>query len=208
MRKEENHAICSAQGNPDLCRHPGSNRSCPPVREITGARYRLLDLEESYAIEGPDLPAASSWPAIEPGYPFIYLPKDGTKPAGWILDYLSEREKDQRRREFFKAAGKKRGQLLRTLREQGQNEPVSPVPEYKMALFLASMRRGWSSDKKLYRWLQTNRQRAMEWIAANLGIAASSQVDAPVLTNSQVSIPSRAGCTGPNLTQRPQRYFG
>jgi hypothetical protein len=157
--------------------------------EITGARYRLLDLEESYAIEGPDLPAASSWPAIEPGYPFIYLPKDGTKPAGWILDYLSEREKDQRRREFFKAAGKKRGQLLRTLREQGQNEPVSPVPEYKMALFLASMRRGWSSDKKLYRWLQTNRQRAMEWIAANLGIAASSQVDAPVLTNSQVFNP-------------------
>ncbi len=157
--------------------------------EITGSQYRLHDLDECYTVEGPDLPAATSWPAIEPGYPFIYLPADGVKPTGRVMDYAAEREKDQRRRDFFKSAGKKREQLLRTLRDQGQDEPAPPVPEYRLALFLASMRRGWSSDKQLYRWLQADRQRAVDWLAANLGIAASGKVDAPVLTNSQVFNP-------------------
>ena len=130
------------------------------LEEITGKQARLLDLDEGYAVEGPALPEVESWPTLEPGYPFIYLPADGGKPLGWVLDYVAEREKDQRRKDFFKTAGKKREQLLQTLREQGLDEPAPPVPEYKLALFLASMRRGWSSDKQLYRWLQSDRQRA------------------------------------------------
>ncbi len=159
------------------------------IQEISGKQVRLQDLGENYAVEGPVLPARESWPTLEPGYPFIYLPTDGQKPLGWVLDYAVEREKDQRRREFLKTAGKKREQLLQILQEQGVDEPVSPMPEYKMALFLASMRRGWSSDKQLYHWLQSDRQRALEWISANLGITESSKIEAPVVTNSQVFNP-------------------
>lgn len=159
------------------------------LRELTDAEVRLRHTDEGYLVTGEDLPEAHLWPPIEPGYPFIYEPNDGQVPPGWVLDYEQERAKDQRLREFRKATGKKGQQMLQALREQGLEEPPAPVPEYKIALFLASMRKGWKSDKQLYRWLQQDSQRTSAWVAGNLLATGGELKDAPEVTNSQVFNP-------------------
>ena len=89
------------------------------------------------------MPETHLWPPIEPGYPFIYEPIDGQVPPGWVVDYAQERAKDQRLREFRRATGKKREQMLQALREKGLEE-LLPGAGDKIALFLASMRMGWN----------------------------------------------------------------
>jgi hypothetical protein len=159
------------------------------LKELTVAEVRLRHTNEGYLVTGEDLPETHLWPPIEPGYPFIYEPIDGQVPPGWVVDYAQERAKDQRLREFRRATGKKREQMLQALREKGLEELPSPVPEYKIALFLASMRMGWKSDKQLYRWLQQDKHRAAAWVAGNM-LATGEQVkDAPKVTNSQVFNP-------------------
>ena len=41
--------------------------------------------------EGPVLPQGVM-AYMEPVAPFIYLPTDGQKPLGWVLDYAVERK--------------------------------------------------------------------------------------------------------------------
>lgn len=159
------------------------------IEELTGSGVKLLDQGDSYVLEGQVLPEAVTWPPIEPGYPFIYQQADGVKPLGWVLDYDREREKSEQLREFRKASAKKRDKLVQVLQEQGLDEPPPPVPEYQLAKFLASMRRGWSSDKQLFRWLQVDRQRASAWVAANLCGVSNAAIISPEVANSQVFNP-------------------
>ncbi len=159
------------------------------VEELTGAGVRICGAGDRFVLEGKEIPAAvEDWPKIEPGYPFIYLPKDGNPPAGWVLDYEQERKKAEAQRDFRLATDKKREKMLQALRAQGLEEPPAPVPEYQMALFLAMMRRGWSSDKQLYLWLCEDLKRAARWIKANLDPGAYSP-EAPKVNNSQVFNP-------------------
>ncbi|MBT9173034.1 MAG: hypothetical protein DDT21_01424 [Syntrophomonadaceae bacterium] len=138
------------------------------LAELTNSDFVIQDRGAVYLLEGPDLPSPADWVLIEPGYPYIYLLKDGKRPAGWVVDYEQEREKDKQHREFRKAAGKKREKLEQLLREQGEEGPPPPVPELKLAVFLASMRKGWASDKSLYEWITEDQTRATAWVAQNL----------------------------------------
>jgi hypothetical protein len=166
------------------------------LAEIAGPEapaVRLRRQDGDCLLEGQELPVLEKWPRIDPGYPFIYLKtddKDGDgRPAGRVLDYEAEREKAGQLRDFRRATGKKKEQLTSALREQGFSEPPSPSREYQMALFLASMRRGWSADKQLYRWIKEGPEKATQWAAYNLGFMEEKPQEAPEVTNSQVFNP-------------------
>lgn len=102
------------------------------LKELTVAEVRLRHTNEGYLVTGEDLPETHLWPPIEPGYPFIYEPIDGQVPPGWVVDYAQERAKNQRLREFRRATGKKREQMLQALREKGLEELPSPVPDRRL----------------------------------------------------------------------------
>jgi hypothetical protein len=158
------------------------------VEELTVSEVRILDHGDCFILEGKELPPVEQWPVVEPGYPFIYLKQDGSMPKGWVLDYEREKEKAESLRIFFKAGDKKRNVILQALREQGLDAPSSPVPEYDMALFLAMMRKGWSSDKQTFLWLQEDSKRAATWIKANL--EKNDEIkESPPVSNSQVFNP-------------------
>ncbi|MDA8097080.1 MAG: hypothetical protein M0028_05875 [Clostridia bacterium] len=161
------------------------------LEEITGSEVRLVDGGERYVLESEELPPYSEWPRITPGYPFIFLKADGTMPPGEILDYEREREKAKRLQEFRKAAGTQKGKMASALQEQGGGEPPKPVSEYKMASFLASMRKGWVSDKHLFLWIQANSDNIRAWVSDCMGIAESpdTSTDVPKISNSQVFNP-------------------
>lgn len=159
------------------------------IEELTGSGVRIIEHGDCYILEGKEIPKIiEDWPKIEPGYPFIYLKKDGTPPVGWVLHYDKEKEKAEAQREFRKAADKKRQKIQQGLQEQGIDGPPSPVAEYQMALFLAMMRKGWSSDKQLFLWLSEDAKRTASWIKANLENRPGS-VESPSVTNSQVFNP-------------------
>ena len=158
------------------------------VEELTVPGVRILDQGDRFILEGKELPQIEQWPEVEPGYPFIYLKKDGNSPKGWVLDYDREKEKAEVFREFRKATDKKREKMLQTLREQGMDAPPSPVSEYQMALFLAMMRKGWSSDKQIFLWLQEDILRTAFWIKANLENSNDIK-ESPPVSNSQVFNP-------------------
>ncbi|HOL16174.1 MAG TPA: hypothetical protein PLZ49_08280, partial [Bacillota bacterium] len=158
------------------------------LEELTASDVRILEQGDHFIIEAQELPPMEQWPVVEPGYPFIYLKKDGNIPKGWVLDYDREKQKAELLRAFRNAAAKKRDKMLQTLREQGLEEPPSPVPEYQMALFLEMMRKGWASDKQTFLWLQEDSSRAVSWIKANLENSIEIK-ESPPISNSQVFNP-------------------
>ncbi|MEW6541542.1 MAG: hypothetical protein AB1402_08020 [Bacillota bacterium] len=161
------------------------------LEEITGSEVRLMDRGDRYVLEGKQPDPSPDWPSITPGYPFIYLKADGEMPAGQVMDYEREREKANQLKEFRQATGKKQLKLVQALAEQGLSEPPSPLPEYRMASFLASMRKGWSSDKQLFRWIKANPEPVNTWAANRLGgdEAIETPQSLPDISNSQVFNP-------------------
>lgn len=111
-----------------------------------------------FVVEGPTPNNVQAW-RPSPGYPFIRDAKvdpGGRLPASWpVLDYVEEREKAQQQRQLSKQAGKARKKVEQALTEQ---EVVigGPSSTYKIALFMASMRKGWNGDRDLAFWLAHN----------------------------------------------------
>lgn len=160
------------------------------IAELTGSLVRLKDQGELLSLEFDKLPEPENWLPPEPGYPFIYLKTDGAVPIGWVLDYEKEREKAVQLQNFRRATGKKRKEITQAFQEQGLQEPPSPSPEYRIATFLASMRKGWASDKQLYLWLKNNPEKTRKWVAGKLtGSAPSTIKGMPKISNSQVFNP-------------------
>lgn len=159
------------------------------LEEITGKGVQVQDCGDRFLLDTSELPPFEQWPPISPGYPFIYIKTDGERPPGNVLDYEREKERADQLKDFRRATGKIRDAVMRVLAEQGLVEPPQPATEYGMALFLASMRKGWSSDKQLYLWLMEDPERTSLWIAKNLGVVVSEEIDAPAVSNSQVFNP-------------------
>ncbi len=160
------------------------------LEEITGSPVRLVDKGDHYVLDGNDPGPVTGWPAISPGYPFIYLKKDGVRPTGYVIDYEHERDKANRLRQFRQAT-KTRARIERELAEQGLSEPPQPVSEYRMASFLASMRKGWSSDKQLFMWIKEHPEQMKQWVANRLSgdnVGGTPQ-GLPRISNSQVFNP-------------------
>lgn len=160
------------------------------LEEIAGTSVRILDRGDRFLLQVRNgMPDPDKWPVIEPGYPFIYLAVDGEKPIGSVLDYAREKDKAEQLRKFRNATGKNRERIVRVLREQGLTEPPAPGREYRMATFLAAMRKGWQSDKHLYRWLKADPARTRRWVAHHLALDDNTDVEEPAVSNSQVFNP-------------------
>jgi len=160
------------------------------LREATGQDVRIRNMGSYFEIEGADSPPVESWHTITPGYPYILDAKDKDIPQGKVLDYEREKEKAKILREFRQATGKKGERVKAALKEQGLDAPQQPDKEYQMALFLAMMRKGWSSDKQLYRWIMDNQDSAKAQAAKLLGLDIDVATgDFPAISNSQVFNP-------------------
>ncbi len=160
------------------------------LREVTSQDVRIRNVGSHFEIEGANPPPVESWHAITPGYPYILDAKDKDIPQGKVLDYEREKEKVKILREFRQATGKKGEKVKAALKEQSLSAPEQPDKEYQMALFLAMMRKGWSSDKQLYRWIMDNQDSAKAQAAKLLGLNAGIAEDNfPAISNSQVFNP-------------------
>jgi len=159
------------------------------LAEVTGKDVRVRNLGPAYEIEGADPGPIEEWPIITPGYPYILDSKDKDKPNGWIIDYEREKKKAQVAKEFRQAKDKKRERLEAALREQGLDAPEGPGLEYRMASFLASMRKGWSGDKQLYRWIVDNQDVIKNHVKSILEHSQCSE-PFPEISNSQVFNPT------------------
>jgi hypothetical protein len=156
------------------------------LRELCGKSPQIVDrgTEFSIIIEQwtPD-----RWNPPNPGYPYIWdSQKEKKPPGGDILDYRKEVEKRDAARDLAKqiAKGKTAGQFAKQMQQHGLEKPDNPRPELMIASILASMRKGWSGDRQLYRWLTEDRQRALAWIKFRLNINSKPVVD-PKWSNTQ-----------------------
>lgn len=160
------------------------------LREVTGQDVRIRNMGSHFEIEGADPPPIESWHTITPGYPYILDAKDKDIPQGKVLNYEREKEKANILKEFRQSTGKKSERVKAALKEQGLDAPQQPDKEYQMALFLAMMRKGWSSDKQLYRWIMDNQDSAKAQAAKLLGLNVDIAIgDFLVISNSQVFNP-------------------
>lgn len=157
------------------------------LAEVTVQDVHIRNLGAVFEVEGANPESVESWPIITPGYPYIFDSKDTDIPAGWVIDYEREKERAKAVKEFAKK-NKNKGILESTLREQGLVAPEGPSMEYRMASFMASMRKGWSSDKQLYRWIIDNQNIVKKQVMAILGVGGC--MDGFIeISNSQVFNP-------------------
>src|SRR5947209_4840776 len=80
--------------------------------------------------------------------------------------------------------GKTRKQLANQMQQQDVAKPDEPKPELVIASILASMRKGWSGDRQLYRWLTEDPVRALAWTKFRLNIDSKPVAD-PKWSNTQ-----------------------
>ncbi|MFH1147980.1 MAG: hypothetical protein V1736_09785 [Pseudomonadota bacterium] len=159
--------------------------------ELAGKPIRIKDADDHFQVSVEGEISPENWKPPRPGYPFIFVrDKDGVPPAGWQIDYESEREKDKAFRLYLQTSRKGRNQTERALREHGLPEPARPNRELRMATILASMRMGWDSDKRLYRWIVEHPEETLAWVRQRF-MADTSIPEHPIaLSNSQFFAPS------------------
>jgi hypothetical protein len=147
------------------------------LSELTGVSARIEDIGPAFRISTGNGVLAEQWKPPRPGYPYIYLrKKDEAPPRGWHLDY----ESDQKRAQARRNAPRDSPAL--------QNLP-RPSREYRTAAVLASLRMGWESDKKLFRWIEEHSEETLSWVRDRFG--GVSEVSDPIeLSGSQFFSPA------------------
>lgn len=161
------------------------------LAELTGTQVRVQDAADHFLVCAEGGLPAEDWKPPMPGYPFVFVKdKDGVPPEGWQIDYESERERDKAFRLYLQTSRKGRNQTERTLREQGLPEPARPNRELRMATILASMRMGWDSDKRLYRWIVEHPEKALAWARQRFTADISITEHPIALSNSQFFSPT------------------
>lgn len=153
----------------------------------------IQDEGPCFRIEGPDIDLTRlvDW-RPSPGYPFIWDSKKESRPQfspHWpVFDYRGEQEISSRQRDL-----QKQGRQIRTHAAQLQSElemlAEGASPTYRLAAFMAVMRRGWESDKYLAKWLAhepaTAREAALQILRGNLAPPPTF----PTLSASQMLTP-------------------
>jgi hypothetical protein len=160
------HAIGAADLLYELC------QDLPQIID-EGVAFRVLVSEKRPPVK---------WEPPNPGYPYIWDSKtEEEAPAGDVLDYRAEVEKRNAIRELSKHAvkAKARKQLAAQIQRQDVERPPEPKAELAIASMLASMRKGWSGDRQLYRWLTESPSRTLAWTKFRLNLASERVADPP-----------------------------
>ncbi len=154
------------------------------IEEIAGRQTVIRDMGPFFQVECASDVLPAQWKPPSPGFYYIWLrSKEREKPPGiLVMDY----EEEQRRAKANKENRKKikKEVLNKALEEQGIAGIEEVDPEYRFAAILASMRKGWSSDKDVYLWVSNHPQEALAWAQDELLRKSSGKTPLQV-SNSQ-----------------------
>ncbi len=137
------------------------------LEEVSGIQTTIKDIGTSFKIECETDVAPETWNPPLAGFYYIWRKsKEKEKPAGkLVLNY----EEEKSRAEQKKKSGKKKDNIIsKALEEQGISTIEGVDKEYRPAAILESMRKGWSSDKEIYKWVMQNPREALEWVKKEL----------------------------------------
>ena len=134
------------------------------LEEVSRGTVTIRDRGYFFEVESINGLPPEEWQPPGPGFYYVWLrSKEKERPPGvLVLDYENERQRAKAAKES------KNDRIKRGLEDQGL-QAVSPVDrEYRPAAILASMRKGWSSDKDVYLWVSQNGKEALEWVRNEL----------------------------------------
>ncbi len=134
--------------------------------------------------------APKHWNQPEPGYPYIWeRSKEEQRPQlQYVVDYEDGKTKAEVWKKFQQAQKKTRGRAKQALEGQTIEAPAQPSREYRTAAIVASMRKGWDSDRDLARWLRSRPEETLLWIRWRLGLAETAS-GRPEISNTQILNP-------------------
>lgn len=159
------------------------------LEEISDTQTIIKDMGANFQIECSSDIVAEKLRPPKPGYYYIWRKsKEKVKPHGeLVLDYEEEKTKA----DAIKKSGskKKKETFDKALAEQGLIGLENVHQEYRPAAILESMRKGWTSDKDVYKWVVQNPVKALKWGECELLNRAS--LDPPIeVNNSQFFNPA------------------
>lgn len=159
------------------------------LEEISDTQTIIKDMGAYFQIECSSDIVAEKLRPPKPGYYYVWRKsKEKVKPHGeLVLDYEEEKTKADA---IKKSGGKKKKETLdKALAEQGLVGLENVHQEYRPAAILESMRKGWTSDKDVYKWVVQNPVKALKWGECELLNRAS--LDPPIeVNNSQFFNPA------------------
>jgi hypothetical protein len=159
------------------------------LEEISGAQTIINDFGTHFQIECSTDIISNHLNNPSPGYYYIWRKsKEKENPNGiLVLDYEEEKSKaDIIKKNHSK---RKSATITNALDEQGIVELDTLHPEYRPAAILESMRKGWSSDKDIYRFITQSPADSIKWITAEL--LKGAEFAAPIaVSNSQFFNPA------------------
>lgn len=97
---------------------------------------------------------------VSAGYPFVKQKENEEMPIGVeeVFDYPQQRKIEEIWNNFWKETGKKKSKITSESRSTGIEQPSEPNIDLRLHKIMASMRKGWKSDKEFYRFLIVNRE--------------------------------------------------
>jgi len=139
------------------------------LMELRDHPASIEDLEFAYEVSSPQGTPSEAWTAPSPGYQYIWRESKEPRPLGpGILEY----EKGKALADAAKkssASARARKHVEEALQEISDAPIVEESPEYRFAAIIESMRKGWSSDQTLYRWIMNNEATCLATVRSRLG---------------------------------------
>jgi hypothetical protein len=131
------------------------------------------------------------WKPPSAGFPYVWERSKEPEPehVRLILDYEGEKEKDEAWKAYEKGLKKSKGKGRELLEEQGLEEPARPSRDLVMAKMLASMRKGWSSDRDIAKWVEGDSPEVMPFVWSSLGVDGHKRPKAPDVSSTQMLNP-------------------
>ena len=166
------------------------------LEELGFSKVLIRDLGQTLLVSSDDTIAPVDWRVPSAGYPYIWESAKEPHPAikGTVLDYEGEKLTEQAWIAFDKQARKSKGKAVAQLDEQELSAPARPHPSLRTAKMLASMRKGWNSDRDLAKWIDSEPAGLMPWIRRSLGVvdevvSAAGSPPRPDISSTQIMNP-------------------
>lgn len=151
------------------------------INEIynNGSKTIIKDQGYNFIIEVPSaegLGALDNITRLDAGYPFVKQKDDEKVPSGIgdLFDYPKNKQIEETYIKFGKTTGRKKGKIENEMIDAGMNKPPAADPNLKLHKILASMRKGWKSDKEFYEYFINNREKITRLAVNNLKNLADS----------------------------------
>jgi hypothetical protein len=173
------------------------------LNEIYGdmSRISIKDNGDSFNIEissQEGLEYLDSYMHLDIGYGFVKLKDIEKIPPGIdnYYDYPEEKKKDDAYSKFQKILGKRKNKIINNAVVAGLDVPTAPDPILKLHKILASMRKGWKSDKEFCEYFIKNREKVTRLAVNNLKRMAGSSAEEciddeldKIVSGSQILLP-------------------